>query len=1092
MRALVILLALVGFLGTSARTSAALHSGDAAIRAIQFVDEREGWAVGDDGVIWHSIDGGQGWERQYSGVRASLRALHFITPYTGWVVGRMEMPGGMSRGVVLVTTDGGLKWAPMSTDALPGLNCVRFFDQRNGIAAGDGSDSCPTGLFTTLDSGRTWKAIPGKRCPTWFAADFSDAETGVLGGPWSHLATLRDGLFGAAEVDPLGSRGIRSIKLNGNFAIAVGQGGLILTSSKSAGLKWGFAQPELPKEVLSSCDFESVAVQGKHLWVAGRPGTFILHSADLGQTWEFQKTGQALPLHSVYFVNENQGWAAGEMGTLLATRDGGKSWKVVRQDAQRAAVLFVHSASPALPLETVALLGEEEGYHTTALRVTCAAAPAAPSRSPEDDRPILRKIEPTGTRPVRALDPEKLSSAMRIVGGTAGESLWQFPLPNHDEGCSANQLLEHWDRLHGDRSSIQMLRQLVLAIRVWRPEVIVTDAGKGSNVEPAQAIVVAAIKEAFKQASEENAFPEQLTHLKLSLWAPKKLYSVQDKQTPEAVKIPAGEVRTRLGDCPRDYAQPAAMLLAERLGAVPNERYFSLISTRLTDARGDHHLLEGINLAPGGQARRELPPIDPELKKNQASIENAVQKRRQLESWAGGQGGVIATPEKMLAQIVPDVSGMPTDHGARTLLAVANQFVQSGQWVMAREVFLAMADKYPNHPLTLDAYRWLIRYQCSAEARRRQELNHFLNYSEQDVTRSDARMYPAIAAIPVKGNEAPAKKAKRVDLDVKLSGNGEVVEKNQTFMLRDMESSRKWLEGTLAIEPRLYPFGPVYSNDPALQFCFQSAHRQLGHADIPKKWFSQYLSETAAPLGGQTVVRGADPWRDCAMAELWLINRTIGTTPAKPIVYCTKCERKPNLDGKLDDVCWNGVQPLVLTTATGDLEKSLTKDEKGKLASEYTARAWITYDNEFMYIAVECSHPAGKRVPPVEKRDTDMDLRPYDRVSILLDLDRDYQTYFHLEIDQRGCVSDDCWGDKTWNPKWFVAIDSTDTVWTAEAAIPISELTATRPLPGNTWAVNVTRTVPGRGIQAWSTPADAKPRPEGMGLLQFISPPKRQ
>src|SRR5215469_56123 len=137
MRALGLLLALVGLLGTSARSNAALHPGDAAIRAIQFVDEREGWAVGDDGVIWHSIDGGQTWERQYSGVRASFRALHFITPYTGWVVGRMEMPGGVSRGIVLVTTDGGLKWAPMSTDSLPGLNCVRFFDQRNGIAAGD-------------------------------------------------------------------------------------------------------------------------------------------------------------------------------------------------------------------------------------------------------------------------------------------------------------------------------------------------------------------------------------------------------------------------------------------------------------------------------------------------------------------------------------------------------------------------------------------------------------------------------------------------------------------------------------------------------------------------------------------------------------------------------------------------------------------------------------------------------------------------------------------------------------------------------------------------------------------------------------------
>jgi hypothetical protein len=35
--------------------------------------------------------------------------------------------------------------------------------------------------------------------------------------------------------------------------------------------------------------------------------------------------------------------------------------------------------------------------------------------------------------------------------------------------------------------------------------------------------------------------------------------------------------------------------------------------------------------------------------------------------------------------------------------------------------------------------------------------------------------------------------------------------------------------------------------------------------------------------------------------------------------------------------------------------------------------------------------------------------------------------------------------------------------------------------------VNVSRVVPGVGVQAWSGPADTDPRPEGMGLLQFRS-----
>ena len=92
---------------------------DAGIHAIQFIDQAEGWAVGDDGVIWHSMDGGKTWERQKSGTRASLRGVHFLTPYTGWAVGRTEGPnGGGSIGVMLRTTDGGLKWEEMGTNEI--------------------------------------------------------------------------------------------------------------------------------------------------------------------------------------------------------------------------------------------------------------------------------------------------------------------------------------------------------------------------------------------------------------------------------------------------------------------------------------------------------------------------------------------------------------------------------------------------------------------------------------------------------------------------------------------------------------------------------------------------------------------------------------------------------------------------------------------------------------------------------------------------------------------------------------------------------------------------------------------------------------
>ena len=202
----------------------------------------------------------------------------------------------------------------------------------------------------------------------------------------------------------------------------------------------------------------------------------------------------------------------------------------------------------------------------------------------------------------------------------------------------------------------------------------------------------------------------------------------------------------------------------------------------------------------------------------------------------------------------------------------------------------------------------------------------------------------------------------------------------------------------------------------------------------------------------------------------------------KPIGYCRLTETRPFLDGKVDDPCWANLKPLSLKVIAAASEKP---DDIKAFADDYQTEARFAYDDKFLYIAVSCNHPAGKQVPPVAKRNRDADLKGRDRVDILLDLDRDYQTYYRFQIDQRGCLAEDCWGDKTWNPKYSVAFHPTETGWTAEVAIPLIELTGDRPSHGKTWAANVTRIVPGQGIQSWSGPADDEPRPEGMGLLQF-------
>src|SRR5262245_47722942 len=328
---------------------------DAALHAVQFWDNREGWAAGDEGVIWHTIDGGKHWERQPSGVRASLRSLHFLDPYTGWVVGREELPNGAgTTGVVLYTKDGGLSWKRVMLNMLPGLNRVRFVGEQSGYKVGylvgDGNDAHPSGVFLTTDGGRSWEPVPGARSSSWLAAAFDEKGEGALAGAWNRLATVRKDRVFQVSMDALGGRALRDLQLRGDDGLAVGQGGLLLRSTRTRGSSWDYVKTrELPEDVRRAWDFHAVHGAGSHYWVVGRPGSVALHSKDPGQSWQVVRTGQPLPLNGLFFTDEQHGWGVGEFGTITATTDGGKTWQVQHRGGQRAAVLLLHARAGCLP-----------------------------------------------------------------------------------------------------------------------------------------------------------------------------------------------------------------------------------------------------------------------------------------------------------------------------------------------------------------------------------------------------------------------------------------------------------------------------------------------------------------------------------------------------------------------------------------------------------------------------------------------------------------------------------------------------------------------------------------------------------------------
>src|SRR5215475_7369067 len=122
-----------------------------AISAIRFAaDKMHGWAVGADGVILHTADGGFRWESQYTRQVGSLKDHLYSVGFApddssrGWAVG--------SYGSIIATTDAGLTWVQQKSPTSAHLYSVAFANKTLGLAVGDHGT-----LLRTTDGGAHWK-----------------------------------------------------------------------------------------------------------------------------------------------------------------------------------------------------------------------------------------------------------------------------------------------------------------------------------------------------------------------------------------------------------------------------------------------------------------------------------------------------------------------------------------------------------------------------------------------------------------------------------------------------------------------------------------------------------------------------------------------------------------------------------------------------------------------------------------------------------------------------------------------------------------------------------------------------------------------
>ena len=115
--------------GSSSRAAQA-QASSLRLNAVSFADARRGWAVGANGAVLATTDGGRTWAAQESGTDSDLFDVQFFDAREGWAVGE--------GGAAIHTTDGGQTWQTEQTGTTHVLERLFFEGRARGWAVGFG------------------------------------------------------------------------------------------------------------------------------------------------------------------------------------------------------------------------------------------------------------------------------------------------------------------------------------------------------------------------------------------------------------------------------------------------------------------------------------------------------------------------------------------------------------------------------------------------------------------------------------------------------------------------------------------------------------------------------------------------------------------------------------------------------------------------------------------------------------------------------------------------------------------------------------------------------------------------------------------
>ncbi len=383
---------------------------------VAFVDPLQGVAVGNQGLIWRTTDGGRRWATVRCDWPGDLQRIVFANAKQGWIVGGRYLPAaGMHEGVVLRTEDGGVSWRRLTSTLLPRLTELGYDHQEKKLwAFGDPSGQFPSGLFESIDLGTNWSDVPlavgrgviGPVAPANYRSVVEDANSqagraaAYRPGQWvvsnrfgvwrlmngrgtkfdrvhanqaggranptfSHSPAGQGSTFApafATEHDlaatTLKFRAIRSSQ--GRWAGLGVDGDLYVADDKADAWE---RHPAPTEATLAGTAPAVMATAGDNIWVAPQVGKQLWQFNTRSRQWQSQQWPCAMTCQSLFFLDDQTGWAVGAQGYVLHTQDGGKSWHWLHRSQPGLGVLLLAADAADVPPELLAHLSVNHGVN---------------------------------------------------------------------------------------------------------------------------------------------------------------------------------------------------------------------------------------------------------------------------------------------------------------------------------------------------------------------------------------------------------------------------------------------------------------------------------------------------------------------------------------------------------------------------------------------------------------------------------------------------------------------------------------------------------------------------------------------------------